>query len=246
MYCSDYIVVYSNRGDKVLVREITSEQGDSGRFTQNALLSTLGYTQRDKIQLFVKNNNLHCAGNGLRGPLLLINYRIGLILKSRGSFILFQVLYPSRERGQNFILDLRKKDRYYGFFLQQVYGARVLKLQASKNKTRFAPYPYTIEGHVYMNPDGPDFCIPPTSVPEEFMKRFNRLPDNFCFKNYSTPSPHIRNLRNAKSSLVVYVADSFSRTYLGERANCFYAPVGEPIPVECPWESRDGSNAMYV
>ena len=246
MYGSDYIVVYSNRGDKVLVQEITSEQGDSGRFTQNALLSTLGYSQREKIQLFVKNNNLHCAGNGLRGPLLLINYRIGLILKSRGSFILFQVLYPSRERGQNFILDLRKKDRYYGFFLQQVYGARVLKLQASKNKTRFAPYPYTIEGHVYMNPDGPDFCIPPTSVPEEFMKRFNRLPDNFCFKNYSTPSPHIRNLRNAKSSLVVYVADSFSRTYLGERANCFYAPVGEPIPVECPWESRDGSNAMYV
>ena len=229
----------------MLVQEITDEQGDSGRFTQDALLSTLGYTRNDKIQMFVKNNNLHYAGNGLRGPLLLINYHIGLIVQSRGAFILFQVLYPSREQGRHFILDLRRKNRYYGFFLQQVYGERVLKLQASKNKTRFAPYPYTIEGYVYMNPNGPDFCIPPKKVPDEIKQRFQRLPpDNFCSKDYTTPSHHIRNLRNAKSSLVLYVADSYTRTFLGEQADCFYVPVGEPIEVECPWESRDGSHAM--
>jgi hypothetical protein len=245
VYGTDLIVTYCPGRDLVLVQEVNAQQGSGGRFTSDALLSTLGYTEEDNVQQFVKNNNLHQSGNGLRGALLLVNRCIGLVVRSKGSFILFEPLLPSRDQGTHRILDLRKNNRHYGFFLQQIHGPRLAKLQASHNATKEADYPYSKQGCVYMNPAGPDFYVPVSTVSEEMTTKFQRLQDNLCSRNYTAPSSRIKNLRKSNTTLVVYVADSPARLSMGDQANCFYVPVGQPVgQVDCPWKSKDGTHAL--
>jgi hypothetical protein len=245
VYGTDLIVTYHPERDLVLVQEINGKQGDGGRFTSNALLSTLGYNEKDNVQQFVKNNNLHWSGNGLRGALLLVNDTIGLVVKSLGSFILFEALLPSRVKGFHQIIDLRTKDRHYGFFLQQIHGLRLAKLQGSYNATKEADYPYTKGEYIYMNPEGPDFYVPVSPVPMEINAQFKALPDNLCSRKYMAPSSRIRNLRKSKTTLVVYVAESPSRLAMGNQGECFFVPVGTSFgEVRCPWESNDHSHAM--
>jgi hypothetical protein len=248
VYGTDFVVTYSPRRDMVFVQEISCKEGDSGRFTPNALISTLGYTEEKDVYQFVKNNNLHYAGKGLRGALLLINNCIGLLVLSRGSYILFEVLLPCVLRGSYRIIDLRKRDRHFGFYLQQVRGDRLAVLQAKyRYKTREEGYPYMKEGYIYMYPGGPDFYIPGSNIPKEIMSEFKSLPENLCTHMHNNPSSRIKHLRKSKKTVSLYVADSCSRLSMDKQADCFYIPVGaEYGEKDCPWKRNDGSFGKYV
>jgi hypothetical protein len=241
VYGSDLIVTYAEVDDTVFVKQIHSWQGNNGRFSSNALLETLDFTPDMATMQFLKNNNLHNAGKGLRGALLIINLTIGMIVKSVGSFILFNVILPRRLAGFK-IIDLGKKDRFYGFFLQQIRGPRIAALSSRRHgkTTGQDLYPYCIEGHVYMDPSGPDFCVSEyiANIPKTIAEKFETLRENLCLRddNKKTTS-HIRNLRKSSKANVLYVADSKSRVDVPESGDCFYIPVGAPIEeVECPWK----------
>jgi hypothetical protein len=189
---------------------------------------------------FLKNNNLHNQGKALRGAVLLINLRIGMIVKSVGSFILFHVLFPRRLSGFE-IIDLRKRDRFYGFFLQQIRGPRMGLMSSRRhgNKTVGNLYPYCIEGNVYMDPSGPDFCVSKNiaNVPSTIAQDFEHLEENLFLKLDEKTSSAVRNLRKCKKANVLYITDSDSRVDVRETADTFYIPVGAPIKqVNCPWK----------
>lgn len=243
------MVSYSPERDTVCVHEITVNQGDEGRYTIMGLLSALGLTTEVMIQLYLKNNNLHDAQKAMKGALLYLSGRIGLVVKSEGTHILFQVLLPCRWKDKFYVVDLRKENRHEGFFLQQVRGFRPASLQAKfvwKRKKAGVEYPYMKNGYVFMDPLGPDFCIPSAKIPIDVQNKFNAMPDNLCLKDYSPISFSDRNLRKCKSTMVVYVVDSKTRVdIVKQRADCFYVPVGATTGhVKCPWKNNDGTHSL--
>jgi hypothetical protein len=162
-----------------------------------SLLQTLGLTPETATMQFLKNNNLHNQRKALHGAVLLINLCIGMIVKSVGSFILFHVLFPCRLAGFE-IIDLRKRDQFFGFFLQQIWGPRmgIMSSRQHGNKTVGNLYSYCIEGNVYMDPLGPDFCVSKNiaNVPSTIAQDFEPLEENLFLKlDEKTPST-VRNL----------------------------------------------------
>lgn len=189
VYGTDLVISYCSQRDIVLVRQITGKQGDGGRYTISRLLLGMGHKERDDVLLFVKNNNLHEAGHGLRGALVIINNVIGLVTKTKGTCILFQVLLPNRWRDSFHVIDLKRKDRYHGYFLQQVHGERPAVLQSEHfERIKQVGYPYMKGGYVYMDPAGPDFCIPSNNIPDDVRLKFDRLRDNLCIRNNTATS----------------------------------------------------------
>jgi hypothetical protein len=255
VYGCDLVVTYMESNDTVRVNHIFAEQGDNGRFTTASLLETLGYTTETATMQFLKNNNLHKPGKGTRCAVVLVNLCIGMVVKSVGSFILVHVLYPRRYSGYE-IIDLRVRDRFYGFFLQQIHGPRIGSMSPLRHghERGRENYPYCIEGYVYMDPSGPDFCIPLSidivartnqKKADEYQKvlaEYKSLKENLCYRNEKKTSSRVRNLRKSKKSNVVYVVDSKSRVDMGDHADCLYIPVTAPFdPVACPWKKSDGS-----
>ena len=207
---------------------------------------TLGLSGEKDILLFVKNNNLHDTRDGLRGVLVLVNGRIGLVVKTVGSFILFQVLLPTREASSFRVIDLRLQHRRLGFYLQQVSGPRPGTLRASHRiRERETGYPYTKNtGHIFMNPDGPDFLVPAYKheVPSNTWERFAQLGDNLCTKMYCEPDRNILRLRKSNTTNVIYVRDQALRKNMGDKANHFFVPCGVAHEErECPWTNKDGT-----
>ena len=250
----DRIVTYIESSDTVSVKHIHASQGDNGRFSPEALLETLGFTEDEATIQFVMNNNLHDDGKGCRGVVLLVNLCIGMIVKSIGSFILFHVLYPRRKSGFR-IIDLRKKNRHYGFYLEQIRGHRIGALSTHRhggnpNAVLDYPYcqPYCIDGKVYMDPAGPDFCVSVTMDTVEetnsaLSAEFKSLKENLCTRSKKKTPSRIRNLRKATTkSNVLYVVDSQSRVDMGTNADMFYIPVGiSMVDVKCPWKNTNRS-----
>ena len=243
----DLVVTYNAQNDTVSVRTIHEEQGNNGRFTPDSLLQTLGFTTETATLQFVKNNNLHYSGKALQGAVLLVNLCIGMIVKSVGTFILFHVLFPRRRSGFR-IIDLRRRNRHFGFFLQQIRGQRMGVMSTRRHGPGDLNYPYIIDGHVYMDPAGPDFCVAvsmttvqeaDSAVAEEFL----RLKENLCLRTQGKTPWHIRHLRESNKANVIYIVDSNARVDLDEASDMFYIPVGDPNDdgVKCPWKGSDGS-----
>ena len=246
VYGRDIIVTYRGNNDTVGVNHIHSFQGENGRFTPDSLLETLGLNPEDATMQFVKNNNLHQSGKAQRGAVLLVNLCIGMIVKSVGSYILFHILYPVRKSGYK-IIDLRIRDRYYGFFLQQIRGPRIGLLLSHESRSGLENYPYCIDGHVYMDPLGPDFCEP-VSLPtvslqnEAIVQEFRALKENMCSRSEEKTPKRIKHLRKSRKANVLYVVDSDHRLNMGVSADLFYVPSGSPRDhVQCPWKRTDGS-----
>lgn len=248
VYGRDIIVTYSGNGDTVGVNHIHSYQGENGRFTPDSLLETLGLKPEDATMQFLKNNNLHQSGKAQRGAVLLVNLCIGMIVKSVGSYILFHILYPLRKSGYK-IIDLRIRDRYYGFFLQQIRGPRIGPLSTRRHETRtgLANYPFCIDGHVYMDPLGPDFCEPVSLQTvslqnEAIAQEFLALKENMCSRSEKKNLKEVKLLRKSRKANVLYVVESDRRVNMVVVADLFYVPYGSPRDhVQCPWKRTDGS-----
>ena len=245
VYGKDLVVVYAVRRDFVSVYEICG-----GRFTLEEMKDAIGISAKKEVLLFVKNNNLHDAQDGLRGVLMLVNHRIGVVVKTVGSYILFQVFLPTREAGSFRVIDLRIHNRRYGFYLQQVFGSRVGTLTcAQRMREMICGYPYSRNSeHIYMNPDGPDFLVPAykSEVPTTMWKRFERLPDNLSTKTYCDPCKKIVRLRKSETTNVVYVKNHALIKGMGNKADHFFVPCGVPHEErDCPWPSRDGKPRRY-
>ena len=242
----DIIVTYLKWPDTVSVKYIKSSEGDNGPFSLESLSAKLGLQKESSIMQFLKNNNLHKPGKGLRGAMLLINLCIGTVVKCVGTFILFHVWYPRESSGFK-IIDLRKRDRYYGFYLQQIRGPPIFCTSSYGEGKR--PYPYCIGGNVYMDPSGPHFCVPMTmstvmSDNRAIYDQFLLNHDNLCSLTSSNQrtSSHVKHLRKSKKNNVLYVVDSESRNEMGKERDLFYIPVGILDEVECPWKKSDGSS----
>ena len=254
VYGRDRVVTYNENTDTVSVRYIQAHQGDNGRFSLEILLETLGINEKAATMQFVMNNNLHNDGKGCRGAVVLINLCIGMVVQSTGTFIMFHVLCPRRLSGFK-VIDLRIKDRYYGFFLQQIRGPCIGVPTSRHYGSKHHPTgvhsypfcePYIIDGKVYMDPSGPDFCVPVLmktvkEVNETLAKKFTALVNNLCCTNDEKTSSRIRNLRKSKKANVLYVVDSEARVAMNNNADMFYVPAGSPVPgVKCPWKRTDG------
>lgn len=246
VYGTDLVVAYRGKKDNITVQEITSKEGDNGRYTSSGLLKAMGYNdEKEEVCLFIKNNNLNYAGNGLRGVLMLVNHRIGLVIKSVGTFILFQVLLPRRLAGSFEILDLCYKNRQYGFYLQQVRGERPARLNYEhRMREKVHGYPYAKNTHVYMNPLGPDFFVTEyaKNIPSELWRKFSSLTDNLCAKNYEEASSQVQFLRKSSVTTVVYLREDPIRMSLERMADKYFIPCGDPHGERLsPWPTRDGS-----
>lgn len=258
VYGRDRVVTYTESSDTVSVRYIHSHQGDKGRFSPQCLLETLGFNEETATIQFVMNNNLHKDGKGCRGAVLLVNLCIGMIVQSVGSFILFHVLCPRRLSGFK-IIDLRIKDRYYGFYLQQIRGPCVGVPSTHRHGptnnidttgVHNYPYcvPYIIDGRVYMDPAGPDFCVPVVmdTVKESneiIANEFTALVNNLCSRSDTKTRIRTRNLRKSNKANVLYVVDSRARVDMGNNADMFYVPAGAPVPgAKCPWKRTNGQS----
>lgn len=250
VYGSDLIVTYTESSDEVSVKRIFSHQGNNGRFTPTALIESLGYTPETATKQFVKNNNLHDPGKCCRGAVVLINLRIGIIVKSVGSYILFHSVLPVRSNGFE-IIDLRRKDRYFGFYLQQIRGQRMGKMSCRRHGPQTyedgdeLPYviPYTIKGNVYMDPEGPDFCVsksvgvPPQSPPPSILEQFSLLEDNLSTTVEEKTKKKHKYRRKCSKGNVLYVVDNDSRVGIPNKSDCFYLPYAWPVEeVMSPWK----------
>ena len=116
VYGSDIIVSYNDKEDQVLVCMVTPEMGSLGRFSLGDIESLLGFRCGSRTKHFIKNNNLHDPKKGMRGALVMIDHRIGLVVRCTGSFILLQVLLPKKDAGLVLLLDLRSCEGHTGFF----------------------------------------------------------------------------------------------------------------------------------
>ena len=229
------------------MQEIDCHQGINGRFTADALLSTLGHANEPDVYQFVKNNNLHIGGKGRKGALVLINKCIGLVVQSRGSTILFKGLLPRSVQGSYQLLDLMVKDRPFGFYLQQVCGEGLGTLQAwYRLLTKDEAYPYSRDGYIYMYPGGPDVYIAGV-IPEDIQTEFEKIPDNLCTRTYNKPGSKVKHLRKATTTMVCYVVNTSSRLRMENYADRFFIPVGDEVGIwNCPWANKDGSHSRYV
>lgn len=243
----DIVVTYVEGDDLVSVKYIQDSQGNNGRFTPELLVESLGFTSQTATMQFVRNNNLHKGGKALHGALLLINLRIGVIVKSVGCYILFQTLFPRRRSGFS-IINLMRKNRHFGFFLQQIRGPRIGILSSRRHggsQGQSEPYPYVIDGNVYMSPFGPDFyaTLPSDNIPPSINGEFDSYLDNLSTTCLKKTSRRIKNLRNAQKGNVLYVcADTKSLVQLNKSADMFYVPVGVSLDedVKRPWKTSDG------
>ena len=243
----DIVVTYLQWTDQVSIKHILDSGGINGRYTPQLLIESLGFTSQTATMQFVKNNNLHNGGKALQGALLLINFRIGLIVKSVGSYILFQTLLPRRLSGFK-IINLMRSNRQFGFFLQQIRGPRLgilSSLRHGGNQSELEPHPYIIDGYVYMSPFGPDFyvTIPTENIPPSVNGEFDSYLDNLSSTCFLKTSHRIKNLRKSQKGNVLYVcADAKSLVNLDKSADMFYIPVGiaREDDVKRPWKSLDG------
>ena len=243
----DIVVTYLQWTDQVSIKHILDSGGINGRYTPQLLIESLGFTSQTATMQFVKNNNLHNGGKALQGALLLINFRIGLIVKSVGSYILFQTLLPRRLSGFK-IINLMRSNRQFGFFLQQIRGPRLgilSSLRHGGNQSELEPHPYIIDGYVYMSPFGPDFyvTIPTENIPPSVNGEFDSYLDNLSSTCFLKTSHRIKNLRKSQKGNVLYVcADAKSLANLDKSADMFYIPVGiaREDDVKRPWKSLDG------
>ena len=238
----DLIVTFVEENDKVLVTKVYGWQGNRGRFSLPLINSAVGYRVGRGAMHFLKNNNLHDSCQGMRGVLVMIDYKVGLIVRSIGSHVIFQVLLPRRLSGQILLINLVDDEGHHGFYLQQIHG-RLVSRTTPRLRQRHKPYPYLIGGNLYMDPAGPDVCTPMrlSDVPISIKERFVRLQDNFCTRTAITSS-RIGNARRANICNTLYVVDTTSRADLGKSGNMFYIPFGEPYDrVLSPWEG-DESN----
>lgn len=241
VYGSDIIVSYNDKEDQVLVCMVTPEMGSLGRFSLGDIESLLGFRCGSRTKHFIKNNNLHDPKKGMRGALVMIDHRIGLVVRCTGSFILLQVLLPKKDAGLVLLLDLRSCEGHTGFFLQQIHGRFVGRI-TNKCRKRARPYPYIVNDTVYMDPAGPHFFIPKTlsSIPKNLSTRFKSIQDNLCTRNMAPVSSYACNRRNSKMSNILYIVDVQSRCELGHMANKFFIPLGNPYgSVESPWAKTD-------
>ena len=250
----DIVVTYLESTDQVSVNYILDSEGNNGRYTPQLLIHLFGFTSQTATMQFVRNNNLHKGGKALKGALLMINFCIGMIVKSVGSYILFQTLLPRRLSGFK-IINLMRKNRQFGFFLQQIRGPRLGILSSRRhggNQPELEPYPYVIDGYVYMSPFGPDFyvTIPPENIPPSIKGEFDSYLDNLSSTCDLKTSHRIKNLRNSQKGNVLYVcADVKSLGQLYKSADMFYIPVGvaPEEDVQRPWKCSDGSlDGRYV
>lgn len=252
VYGRDRVVTYTESSDTVSVRYIHSHQGDNGRFSPQCLLETLGFNEETATMQFVMNNNLHKDGKGCRGAVLLVNLCIGTIVQSVGSFILFHILCPRRHSGFK-LIDLRIKDRYYGFYLQQIRGPCIgvpTTLRHGPTNEHNYPYcvPYIIDDRVYMDPAGPDFCVPVVmdTVKESneiIANQFTALTNNLCVRSDKKTTSRMRNLRKSHKANVLYVVESRARVDMGNNADMFYVAAGAPVPgAKCPWKRTNGKS----
>lgn len=240
VYGSDIIVSYNDKKDQVLVCMVTPEMGSLGRLSLGDIESLLGFRSRTGKH-FIKNNNLHDPKKGMRGALVMIDYRIGLVVRCTGSFILLQVLLPKKESGRVLLLDLRNSEGHHGFFLQQIHGELVGRITNLCRK-RTCPYPYIVNDTVYMDPAGPHFFIPKTlsSIPKNLSMKFKSIQDNLCTRNMAPVSSYACNRRNSKMSNILYIVDTGSRCRLGRMTNKFFVPLGKPYDsVASPWVKTD-------
>jgi hypothetical protein len=250
VYGSDYVVSYVPRQDKVLVTCLRARAGRKDHFSPDELLLTLEYDLGQDSLHFLKNNNVQYSKEGLRGVLILLNTQIGIVVRSMGTFILFQVLLPKKRENEVVLVDLRASNDNYGFYLQQIHGT-ILGRLSPKCRQRIHPYPYMVGGHIFMDPGGPHFFPPKKlcDIPVEIAEEFRSLKDNLCTMHYDEGTPsRIRHLRNSSHGNVLYVVDDGRRTDMAASSNMFYIPIGDPHSSEkCPWDiTPEGECSEYV
>jgi hypothetical protein len=248
VYGKDVVVVYQPKIDTIVVREVLACQAKDNRFTPEKLLASLGCDVSIEPDIFLRNNNVHDTRNGLKGVLVLINLQIGLIVRSIGSFILFQVLLPKAHVDEVILIDLRIQNRICGFFLQQIHGTMVGSITVHCRHNA-QPYPYLVEGNLYMDPGGPHCFVSKSlsQIPQSLLIEFQALNDNLCKTSYDRVSSSDRNRRKSKYSEVIYMIDDKTRTRLAELSDQFYVPIGDPYGAKlCPWRHTSENYAEYV
>jgi hypothetical protein len=183
IYGTDFVVTYVTTTEEVVITKVSKERSSSGRFTPAELCSCVG--KNSKCLLFLKNNNLQDSKNGLRGALLLVNNKIGLIVHTHRTHILFQVLLPLAMSSEFLCLDLCKSQGNHGFFLQQIHGELVGVLTPQYKKTNHL-YPYLVDGYLFMDPAGPHFFkgLSISAVPKKTLKCFEGEEDNLTKLSY--------------------------------------------------------------
>ena len=100
----------------IITRILACQLTESLRVTPESLCTLLGLKNDPTWLHFLKNNNLQDSHNGLRGVLILIDYEVGLIVRSAGTHVLLQVLLPRSDRPQWKLVDLSQGNFHYGFF----------------------------------------------------------------------------------------------------------------------------------
>ena len=241
LYGYDIVVSYHPSKNKVVITRILACQlTESLRVTPDTLCTLLGL-KNDRTWLhFLKNNNLQDSHNGLRGVLILIDYEVGLIVRSAGTHVLLQVLLPRSDRPQWKLVDLSQGNFHYGFFLQQIQGPMVGELTCT-SRQRSKAYPYLLEGNLYMDPAGPHCFLPMPQyhIPKVILDDFFLLDDNLLLTGqHKGTSAHVRNKRRSKMGHVLYIehTNDQSFTEMGANANKFLIPIGKPHnATTCLW-----------
>ena len=203
-----------------------------GKFSPSRLKCRFG----SEHFLFIKNKNLHDLPPSLRGTLMCINDMIGLILKIRGTHCIFEVLLPSKKKGQLFVFDLSRKDSgLIAFYLQQIQGP-LLGVPSLHVKTARKQYPYLDRlGHISMDPAGPHVfeTRPMKDIPEAVLDELNSHTECLSRIRGVASSKHHRRDQKRKKMCpyhhVLYMVDHSGRVSFLEKANVFYIPLGMPF-----------------
>jgi hypothetical protein len=228
---SDTVVSYLQSRNLILVTLVQANQSLYGRVPQANLSSFLGLEETEDCLHFLKNNNLQDAHRCMRGCLLLVNNEVGLVVRSTGTFIQFQVILPKPKHAKWRMFDLAKRELNHGFFLQQIHGPLVGRLTCTCRQ-RCKPYPYVVDGYLYMDPAGPHcfLPIPESQVPKSLVDRFHSMGDNLTTTNYHRPtSSSIKRRRRSPMGNILYVVRvSGDSTEMGDHSNKFFIPIGKP------------------
>ena len=242
VYGQDIVVSYLVSRDRILITRVLPCQVRQRRISSTNILPILGLKPNLEAIHFLKNNNLHKSHNGLRGVLLLVNYRIGLIISNQGTSILFQALLPKNDFGKISLIDLDHRNGHYGFFLQQIHGP-LLSNPTPQCLKICKPYPYLIGDGLFMDPAGPHVFVPPpmSAVPQGLLTEFKNTKDNLTYEANITNrcSRYHKQRRKSKMGDVLYVTDSNARLDMADQRDSFFVPLGSPYGrVQCPWRSN--------